>query len=736
MAIEISKDVQKIIKTYSIIYTIIFVFGIPILALIVSLVIFFNLKSQTWGEVNSISEINKIDKIVENKIAEFREFNQKSYNVLQWSWYKDLQIKVYNWPFEIKNWYLKSINNVLSYKNIILPNYVSHKLPLPIQAKSYFLKVWYDITQLSNFINTIVLTQISLNNFPKYKRPDLLTIPNKNIIDYFFLSCLTKNTLISTVCNEYTKHFIKVMPYYDLELDKNWIETVGAKLVANPEFKSGFCNSVLLYLKNSNKADISFANIAKSCGEKVENYYDTIKDLNKIKDDLKEVSSAYVSDDREINAYKLLSLQQIIYNEVLKKRLNSPRIAVYLQFLKWLLKNDKYIEHFYLDEAFLFNNDYLAKVLKSPIFNLSNWQKEENKILLQKIREVNLWSELEWYKWLYKKIYNKSLADIVQQDTLQWEEEKWQEITLRDRFLAKFKFPDLDIKDLKQKWDKILAKWYIKIRLSKDDKKKKFPINLIFSDYRWSFVVDWIKIKWEDQLNQILNTIVSKNKLTMAELYESIKQNVELFSQKQQQPTLCDLISWSVEWVQACTNNQVSIKVKSGSQSFIYTILHKNWVYQNILATDKTLQAQLQQHFSWYQTNELNFVDFIKEVVKFKPEVQKVEVENDITQAERTIIDDDFKTYLDSDVDAIVKKDWEILVSFKMWDLELIALYDLDKHMIKSVMFKKLWIKSLIRWINLKLNEDNTDQIEYFVEDTLNFLKKYNPKIVEDYLKN
>jgi hypothetical protein len=123
--------------------------------------------------------------------------------------------------------------------------------------------------------------------------------------------------------------------------------------------------------------------------------YTALKDLNIVKKDLTDITSKYVSDDKELNAYKLLSLQQLIYNEVEKRRLNQPRVGAYLQFIKELLKNDTLLEHVYLDEVFLFNNTYLSNVLKMPIFNMSAGQKETTKLLQQTIREVNIGSELE-----------------------------------------------------------------------------------------------------------------------------------------------------------------------------------------------------------------------------------------------------------------------------------------------------------------------------------------------------
>jgi hypothetical protein len=77
------------------------------------------------------------------------------------------------------------------------------------------------LTELSSFVDKVVLTTIDTSKFPKYERPTLLTIPNNDLVSFFSLKCLSSNKMISKICDEYTKYFLDVMFVYDLSTDSD-----------------------------------------------------------------------------------------------------------------------------------------------------------------------------------------------------------------------------------------------------------------------------------------------------------------------------------------------------------------------------------------------------------------------------------------------------------------------------------------------------------------------------------
>ncbi|HBB04448.1 TPA: hypothetical protein DCZ39_06220 [Patescibacteria group bacterium] len=74
--------------------------------------------------------------------------------------------------------------------------------------------------------------------------------------------------------------------------------------------------------------------------------------------------------DTLLNAYKLLSYQQQIYQDFLINRTDTYKIASYLDFVRELSKNNT-IEPFYTDEIYRYNNKYLSLTLEKIAYQSS-----------------------------------------------------------------------------------------------------------------------------------------------------------------------------------------------------------------------------------------------------------------------------------------------------------------------------------------------------------------------------
>ena len=67
--------------------------------------------------------------------------------------------------------------------------------------------------------------------------------------------------------------------------------------------------------------------------------------------------------DEILNAYKLLSYQQQIYQDFLINKADTYKISTYLDFVRELMKKDA-IDPFYKDEIYRYNNKYLSLALE------------------------------------------------------------------------------------------------------------------------------------------------------------------------------------------------------------------------------------------------------------------------------------------------------------------------------------------------------------------------------------
>jgi hypothetical protein len=76
--------------------------------------------------------------------------------------------------------------------------------------------------------------------------------------------------------------------------------------------------------------------------------------------------------DTLLNAYKLLSYQQNLYQDFLINKVDTYKINAYLDFVKEILKKNS-IEQFYKDEIYRYNNQYLFSTLEKIAYQSNSF---------------------------------------------------------------------------------------------------------------------------------------------------------------------------------------------------------------------------------------------------------------------------------------------------------------------------------------------------------------------------
>ncbi|NOZ44712.1 MAG: hypothetical protein GXP45_06300 [bacterium] len=122
------------------------------------------------------------------------------------------------------------------------------------------------------------------------------------------------------------------------------------------------------YILYSNDTNRELEPIFRNCGEQSAKDFQTLQGFIDIQ---KQISSNYsdisIYPDDKLNIYKLLSLQQIIYNNIKGKKLNDRIILPYLGFVESLLKKNR-LTMFYQEFTYWFNNYYFKEKLNDQRF--------------------------------------------------------------------------------------------------------------------------------------------------------------------------------------------------------------------------------------------------------------------------------------------------------------------------------------------------------------------------------
>jgi len=727
MQFQLDSETQKVMNTYRLFYKVVFVLWLPILSFIFGIFIFFYMQKNIkhnwdWQTLRS----NSIIELEKSFITKYQKFTENSNN----SNIENLEIIIKNWKFDATWNKIISLNNLIKFKWLVMPRWSQISTISPLQNKSFFSQPLYNLNDLYFYLEKVIFNIPENISFDEEKR-DLIAIPNSDIIWYFSLWCVKSNTS-NEICNYYISEFVKNMYIYDLSKDYVWLNLVFQKIKSDKNLRSWFCSSIFNYIQYSKDSSISLQSIFDFCDEKQIEIYNLLWWFFGTEIDLKsQTPTSTIFRQKDINAYKLISLIQIIYYELNKNRFNQPRIAVYLQFVEELIKKD-WIDHVYKDLIFLFNNTYLKSILNSPNIASSSSKKEEVKLLQARIREINRWSKLKWYLWLYDQVFNKSLQTLINQEELDenLESDINQNTTMIGRFNTKFNFDNLIIEDISEEWSFLISKWKMLFRDS--EKSNRIDVWIVFGEYQWMFVVKKIHFNWYPKINEVLENITKNENMTISKIYAYIQNYSDmLFAENEWQIEFCDIAS-KIEWLKNCIEWQIDIDAKFSWENVVYSFLHNNWVLEDILNTNKDFEKLLWDEFSWLQTNQNNLIESINMVIARTPEIKQKEIEDETTQTDRFIIESDFELFFWEKTKNIVTREGVVFIFFNVWWIDFVWIYNTQNKTIVDLFFEKLpWYK--FSNINIKLEKTNIVQIQQFVENPIEYLRGINSFIIWKY---
>lgn len=363
--LEFTKTEKEIIKNYSKIYKYIYKYSILVLLAIIALIILN--KQINTSKILDLNETFTIEKA--KLIWEFNKVTNQSIDN------KELTVHILQWELNMTQDFIFSTDNLVSYKGLILPKNVFIHQSLQLKDKDYFNNSWYDIKDLENFAKNILFTNSEqLNKSTK----NIISLPIKNNIEStFYLWCINDYKIINTTCNYYINNFLDTFFIYDIKKDYKWLKEIFYKL-QNTSYKEKMCESMKKYILYSNDTHKELENIFITCGDDYyQNYYSTQLFIE-IQEQLKKgYINPTVYTNKLLNNYKLISYQQLIYNDIHNNNVNKIRFEAYIYYLQELLKNTEKIDPFYLDLTYWFNNTYLTNVLNKLKYQMSDQTKSD-----------------------------------------------------------------------------------------------------------------------------------------------------------------------------------------------------------------------------------------------------------------------------------------------------------------------------------------------------------------------
>jgi len=718
---ELSESMKKIIHMYQKIYMIVFRYSIFILCVLIASIIACKQSQRVDLEIYEEASEFTIHKISLTK--SFDKFIEQQVNN------HDIDISVLQGSLQSTGDFLQSNNNLLSYKWYVVPRVFFLYSTVPLMNRD-FLTGNYDIKNMKTFAENVVFTPIPEDLYAEpFKRAQLPLY--KNLVDSFNISCIFKPKFLQWTCGYYMDNFLQHGFIYDLSNYYDELKNLSNRLKKKWWYHKEFCDTMTKYILYSNDINNDLEPIFRNCGDESLAYFQTLQWFVEIQSQFKSnYSDDYLYSNVNLNIYKLLSLQQIIYNDIRSRKLNDRILFPYFNYVENLLKKNV-LDHFYTDFTYRFHNYYIKPRLSNPTF--AN-KKDIVDPILWMINEINNGSKLIGYTWLINQITNKNLL-LEKADTSKFLEPVRLSTEELFKNLANLSFLTITNYDIQD--NKLSMEWIINIQ----DKKISHQLKTIFmlEKENNALLLKNIVISDYPTLTEVIQKLLKKNMRSIADLYQYINENYSFYSQESLELKTCDIIKNKVwaSYVMKCSDDSIYLQKQISWPPIKYLFTIENYQISKIEISDKKLEAELNLQLSGVVSNKITLPNLVTFIFQYKPNSNEKPKQKTIQ--ETLIIVEKFKKYLWLDPKEIFEEEWSIFVKFQIQWIWFVVEYNKLTHDLWPLYFDNVFYrqgkKLPVKNFSLSLDDEHKTTINNFVVDPLWYIETINENVYKAYLK-
>lgn len=714
----------SIIKKYKKIHRILFRWWIFILVLI------------AWGTLWAFAQVKfgnaeNIEIIKEDSVEKWKDKNS-SENV----WLSgfdngtDVNIIVPYGVYSANKQSFKSKSNLVSYKGIILPQSVF------IDSKSNNLISLEDFNNnkatredLENILNILVLDGVI------EKTAELSSISPSGwkantfewtLTDGFNLWCLDKDKVSDFVCDQFLWIFYDYGKYYDLWKYSSEVLMLMKKLKSQHKNFDPLCEMVKEYTEHSwVSSSEALQYTMEYCSESDQQYYKKLTNFIEVENSLSQPEiSDKVFEDPDLNAYKLLSVLQYLYNKSLRWSSNENYIKSYLDYVQALVNKDKgsnrILKPLYKDLLYVFNSDYLYPFL----------EKSSMVTLKLKVDEINNWNAVYWYSSLLDQL---TTANIIKSGEI-FTGDVENEISLDDILAKYYSMTDrLKIRRVVQEDDWLVVQTELFTnKILSATKGETLKITAKLNRKGNTLYVSNIKITWQSKLTDILNIKAAGWNVTFDAMLPYIDEQISMWyktPESEEKITICDEL-----------RDREDLNIYSCDEYWIilykwdieYDIVLSNWILDSFTISDENLESLAKIKLGSVMSSSDNTTTLIKYILDLEAEVVPENIEDKINVIDQFRIH--FKLVPEVK-DSIEWEDGTFLVEFALGEFDLQAHYNINTHLLTKISYvaceKTLEIKNL----TIELSTENEPKLAEILNNPKVFFVQTNPAAYKKYQK-
>ncbi len=728
---------QKIIKRYTTLYKLIFQYSIFFIPLILAILWGFSLQSSealktilpTPIKFDSYTNNNGIYKAIKVSDQVGPIFDGKG------------EVKILWWLLQATGNTLIGKNNLITVDGIILPN------------KPYIIDFWFT-GNLETFNKSYALSDLKwvldhwiLSNIPTeagstgvvdtmFFQPDdnslqwpTANIPNtsntvkRDLIEEYNLGCINKRKLYNGFCNTNITYFLQQLP--TIKLDGAWVdlETIASR-ITNDEQKQSFCANIMTnFLKQPRTSSELDELMARTCSE-YNNRYSAIKDFLKVQNELNSiVSEALITNNLDINLFKLTSLRQKIALQNTSKGVDTTTVISYLKFLDALIHQGNFtIPQFYIDTAYYFNNAYLKTMLKSlSVGSLNPTVKSEVNTIVEQINTINKWNLSLGIKWLDKMITNPETIQIINTTSGSL-------FTSFANFEQVFKdtmqsYPEVRITNIQTDEASKTARIVAVMRYFNEEKVEKAIPMIAQFDYKGNqFVVSSVRTPQNTLVDALLTTYMANHKdAWFGVILDVIKDNIDYNNTN---ISLCDIFkAQNGVDVWSCTESRSSVTINNTVITFTLN--------NNSVTKASTANSLRQTYLDNLLKNWPITKDTIWSTLQAIINLWKINTPDEIgsVDTEKISIVGKFKSFLWVEPSAVVFRNNKWFATFELKGYSFATVIAIDKNYKLAPLVVQINNKIItISNFSLSLIPFSQTRITQFIDDPMDYIKSIDLK--------
>ena len=627
----------------------------------------------------------------------------------------------------------QSKSNLIKYKWIVLPQLASVNYESEIFSLDKFKAKETTRKDIEEALDKLIL------NSSIYQRTNSLSNNAKRqwqtfqwwLIEWFSLSCLSSNRAFDVVCDKFVDIFYEYWKYFDLSHYASDLYNLTRELKNQHKDIEPICKMVQEYTRRSGVISSDFLkHVMEYCDEDDQAYYNKMVSFIEIENSLNNPElSDKVFDNPDLNAYKLLSAMQKLHNFLEMNQINENFTDSYLKYVQALVNKDrwtnKYLDAFYKDLMYVFNEDYLLKWL-------TNTQQGATKasLLRNQLDQINNGNVLYGSQRLLSML---TTPDIVKdaQKFITWAATEQQ--TIDDLFLPYRTMNDsLSIRRVEHIWDNQLR---VQTEIFSDaimwkTNGETLKATITLSRENNALYVDEIRIANQIAFTEVLN-IYAREHVTLNAMLVYINDQVDFHyedaQEQEEKVSLCTEL-WEDENVviYSCSDSEITLY----KWEIEYHFEIENWILEKYTISDEKIAKTIKDLLNDIMMNVDNTPTIIASIVDYEPEVTP-----DKNLEKKLEVIDQFRIHFKI-VPNVYDIEWEddiFMVEFTLWDYDLQARYNIETHLMTRISYVACEKTLEIRNLTIEVSVNNEAKLTEILNNPRIFLTNANQAAFKRY---